>query len=108
MKLLRLAFVGMMLVVAVLAATRAVPVYAEQPAATGKMAAGHHCQDCPDCDDTSGGGCEMACAVACSSFIAADFTFVPALTYLPVETFSVAQAPLLSLSRPPPLQPPIL
>ncbi len=104
MRVLRLALIGMMLVVAAMAATRAIPVYAEQPPAAGKM---HHCQDCPDCDDTTGGGCDMTCAVACSSFIAADFAFAPALTFVPVETFSAVAAPLVALSRPPPLQPPI-
>lgn len=108
MKALRLAVIGFMLVVAAMAAARAVPTFAEQPQMAGKMKAGHPCHNCDDCG-MPGADCggDVACAAMCTSFLGADFAFVPVLDFTVLETLSAAQAPLLSLSRPPPLQPPI-
>lgn len=109
MRALRFFIVGFMLVIAAMSAARAIPAYADQPKMSGKMQAGHPCHNCPDCG-VPGADCgnDAACASVCTSFMGAAFAFTPPFTFLPVETFSAAEALLVSFSRPPPLQPPIL
>lgn len=109
MKALRLIIVGFLLVVAAMSAARAIPAYADQPKMSGKMQAGHPCHNCPDCG-VPGADCgsDAACAAVCTSFLGANFVFTPTLAFAAVETFIAAEVPLVSLSRPPPLQPPIL
>ena len=109
MKAIRFLIIGFMLVAATMSAARAVPVTPEQPATAGKMQAGHPCHSCPDCAEPGADcGADAACAAMCTSFVGASFAFAPVLAWAAVETFAAADVPLNALSRPPPLQPPIL